>query len=438
MKRKTLVIISLVLIWNFFYGCHFLNAKDSEKSPTRKLIILSIDGFPGYYFQEGSPFYNKIPNLRKLKELSEFNGQVMSSYPSMTYPAHTSMLTGVDPAVHGIFFNGPADFQDNLNGDWYWFADDIRVKTIYNYATENGLKVGSIYWPVTVGAKIDYNIPQFWKNRTEYDVKFLRAMSTEGLYQELEENANVRVGEFSGDREKVLFAIEAWKKYQPDLMLIYTTDLDSMHHSNGVYSVAAGKALKTIDDLLGKLIKEIKLYKKSDLGLMIVSDHGFKRVDKVCYPNNAIASTGNGQWKYKFKTMGGVGVLLRNTNAKKLSTNLLKKMSLQIQEKCPGAIATFEGEDFKNLQTKFYGDTQMFLYTKENLGFSPAKSGWFQVLKGGYYNHGFLPDDKDMGTIHLFYPKGQTQTKVNEVKDVMQLGCEWMNIDCPKGIRKKD
>jgi predicted AlkP superfamily pyrophosphatase or phosphodiesterase len=422
--------------WFFFFWLplFFSNLLPKEKiSSNRKLIILSIDGLPGFYLQPNSSFLESTPVLKNLLEISDFNLEVQSVYPTLTYPAHTSMMTGVDPAIHKIFFNSPIDWKQNLGGDWYWFDEDISVKTLWDFTNELGLKTASIYWPVTVGAKIKYNVPQFWKNKTEYDVKLLRALSTRGMYKYLEKVTNVQVGEFSGDSEKILFAIEAWKKYKPDLLLVYTTDLDTIHHSHGVYSQKARETLVKIDSLVGKFLEEINLFKNPNLGFMIVSDHGFKKVEKICYPNNAFLENSKTNWKYKFKTLGGVGILLKQSSVSDLNRESLEKLQQKIQENCPGSNAVFEGEKYLQLKQEFYADTQMFLYTTEAMSFSEGKGNWLQVLKSSYYNHGFIPEDSEMKTVNIFFPKGRVTKKIQSVKDVLMFSCEWLEINCKVG-----
>ncbi|HNK57297.1 MAG TPA: alkaline phosphatase family protein, partial [Leptospiraceae bacterium] len=175
-------LLSIIL----FLQCSLIE-RDSPNSifQHRKLIILSIDGFPGYYLDKDSKFKDLTPNLNRLLVRSNFSNKVDSVYPTLTYPAHTSMITGVDPIQHGILYNSPVDpFRKYLAG-WFWYDEDIQVKTILDFAKDRGLKTASLYWPVTVGAEIDYNIPQYWRSKTEEDEKLLKALSSKNLYKEL-------------------------------------------------------------------------------------------------------------------------------------------------------------------------------------------------------------------------------------------------------------
>ena len=189
------------VVFFLFFSCNLIERDITSATlfQNRKLIILSIDGFPGYYNAADSKFKDITPNLNKLAAKSHFSNSVDSTYPTLTYPAHTSMLTGTDPILHGIIYNSPTDpFKKYLSG-WLWYDEDIQVKTILDFAREKGLKTASLYWPVTVGADIDYNIPQYWRSKTDEDEKLLKAISTKNLYKELKKDTGLSVLSLSGN-----------------------------------------------------------------------------------------------------------------------------------------------------------------------------------------------------------------------------------------------
>jgi hypothetical protein len=169
---------------------------------------------------------------------------------------------------------------------------------------------------------------------------------------------------------------------------------------------------------------------------MIVSDHGFKPVKQICYPNQAFESASNHKWDYSFKTTGGMAVLVRNRNRPKLLKTDLKKIQAQIIENCPGANAVFEGEEFEYLKKNFFPDGLMFLYTYEEMTFSNGKGKWFQVLEKGFDNHGFLPDDPEMKTINLFYPPLAGGRHIRHVRETIELACEWLELSCRIGEKR--
>ncbi|MCE9499101.1 MAG: ectonucleotide pyrophosphatase/phosphodiesterase [Leptospira sp.] len=415
-----------------------LSAKDKQLK--RRLIILSIDGFPGYYADPESPFAGLTPALDELKSRSKFSNKIRSVYPTMTYPSHTSMITGVDPALHGIWYNSPIDPFGKNQGGWMWYDEDIRVRTITDFAEIAGKRTASVYWPVSVGADIDFNIPQYWRSKIPEDEKIVRALSTNGLYDELKSKTGLVVSEITGDEEKIKNGVELWKLKKPDLLMIYSTDLDTAHHNKGIYSEEAKKKLIKIDFLLGYLIKETKLYEKKNVGLIVVSDHGFKEMNGICYPNTELKKAGHiipekEVWKYFFRTMGGVSILLKNEkSADKISRNEIVSLGRRIAEGCPGAVFESEGDPmFDRILKKFNSNALAVIYSNGNTGFGEkSDNSLFKKLETPVSTHGFLPTDPSMFTILLAYPD-QKNTKLRSVKDVFRLSCDWLKISCRRG-----
>src|ERR1041384_597356 len=119
------------------------------------VIMISIDGLvPDYYLSPAS-LGLKVPNLTRMKLGGAYAEGVEGIFPTVTYPAHTTMITGVRPAVHGIvqnrIFEPPTAPQTK---EWYWFAKDVKSETLWSMAKRAGLVTASVGWPVTVGADI--------------------------------------------------------------------------------------------------------------------------------------------------------------------------------------------------------------------------------------------------------------------------------------------
>src|SRR5262249_26338246 len=147
----------------------------------------SIDGLKPDYVLEADKYGLKIPNLRRLVKEGMYATSVRGVLPTLTYPSHTTMVTGVSPAKHGILTNLPFDPYAKNMGGWYWYAEDIKVPTLWDEATKAGLRTASVDWPVTVGANINFNIAQYWRASTPDDRKLLRVLSTPGLLTEVEQ-----------------------------------------------------------------------------------------------------------------------------------------------------------------------------------------------------------------------------------------------------------
>ena len=61
------------------------------------LLVLSVDGLDWRYLRDANQLGLKIPNLRRLMSDGEVTQGVIGVYPTVTWPSHTSMITGVRP-----------------------------------------------------------------------------------------------------------------------------------------------------------------------------------------------------------------------------------------------------------------------------------------------------------------------------------------------------
>src|SRR6202042_1021135 len=162
---------------------------------------------------------------------------------------------GASPARHGIYSNTTFDpFKRNDRG-WYWYAEDVKVPTLWSAAAAAHLTTANVYWPTSVGAPITYNLPQIWRSGTEDDLKLQRAVNTPGLEQELSKT----LGRYPGGMEETVaedeirarFAIRLLEEKHPDFMTIYFTGLDTAQHESGPFSASSNAVLERIDTLIG-------------------------------------------------------------------------------------------------------------------------------------------------------------------------------------------
>ena len=231
------------------------------------------------YVLKADEYGLRIPNLRRFLSEGVHAAGVRGVLPTVTYPSHTTILTGVWPAKHGIYANETWDPLRKNQGGWYWYAEDIRVPTLWQAAARAGYTVGSISWPVSVGAPgIAYNIPEYWRAQTNDDLKLLRVISTPGLLQELQKTA----GDYAvsldaaeaGDRDRTRYAIALIRQKGVRLLTLHLAALDHVEHSDGPFSARARQALEEIDAMVGQVAAAMR---EADprAAICIVSDHGF-------------------------------------------------------------------------------------------------------------------------------------------------------------------
>jgi len=193
MKPKRIeAVLQTVFSLTLFFAMVWPTLAQEKTAPL--LVVISVDGLRPDYVTAAEAHGAKVPHLRKFLHEGTYAQGVTGVIPTVTYPSHTTLMTGVWPAKHGILANQTFDpLQKNHEG-WYWYAEDIRVPTLWDAAAAAGRTTASIQWPVTAGAKINWNIPEIWRAGTSEDAKLVRVVSTPGLLAE----AKVAVGEYRG------------------------------------------------------------------------------------------------------------------------------------------------------------------------------------------------------------------------------------------------
>ena len=260
-----------------------LNLGAQEKAAPL-LVVISVDGLRPDYVTAADAHGSKVPNLRRFLKQGTYAEGVVGVVPTVTYPSHTTLMTGVWPAKHGIYANTMFDpLQKNFQG-WYWYAEDIRVPTLWDAAAQAGRTTASIQWPVTVGAKITWDIPEVWRAGTPEDVKLLHALSTPGLLSE----AARQIGEYrggidtSGDGDEVRGKYAVWilENKRPGLLVLHLTALDHTEHETGVFSAESVAILERLDAVIGKVWEVAEKIAPGRTYFAVVSDHGFASYDQ--------------------------------------------------------------------------------------------------------------------------------------------------------------
>ena len=258
-------------------------------APRGRVVLISIDGLSAAYLDRPRPEQARIPTLMRLRREGVF-APLRSVWPTQTYPAHTTLLTGASPARHGIVANVPFDPFRSLGGAWYFQHSDIKADTLWKAALRAGLSTGNAYWPVTVGAPVTWSFPQYWNTRGQEDIPRLYEMTTPGLRDEFMEKFHTLPSESGTDRERADAGLHILATRAPALTLIYLTDLDTISHKEGPMSEKSWETLASLDRDLARLLEAAQ--KPGPVTLFVVSDHGFSSVSRAFQPNVALRAAG--------------------------------------------------------------------------------------------------------------------------------------------------
>ena len=126
---------------------------------SKRLIVISLDALGSTDFE----MFSQLPNFKKFIDHAAFCRQVRSVYPSLTYPAHTTIVTGRPPAEHGIV-NNILIQPERSSPDWFWQRKYIQGTTLYDEALKKGMQVAALLWPVTAKSDITWNLPEIFAN----------------------------------------------------------------------------------------------------------------------------------------------------------------------------------------------------------------------------------------------------------------------------------
>ena len=222
-----------------------------------------------------------LPALSALAGEGVFCDNVKTVYPTLTYPIHTSLLTGCYPETHGIGHNQP--FQPDTAPEmraWYWRIGDIKVKTLHQAAKEKGMDIASILWPVT--GKNPYArrcFPEVLPLPGESAVvKMLQYASPvwilrmEALYGKTRKS----IKQPDLDDYAALLCEKLYESRRPpEALTVHLVDCDAMRHKYGVDSPEARAAMERLDARVGRIVEAVKKAGLLEETLFcVVSDHG--------------------------------------------------------------------------------------------------------------------------------------------------------------------
>lgn len=257
------------------------------------LVIISLDSLG---FRDIDEHRTELPTLNKLVNGGTWVKEVKGIYPTLTYPSHTTIITGQYPRKHGIVNN--TKIQPNRKSpDWYWYQKDVKVPTLYDLARKKGLTTAAFLWPVTAGSKITYNLAEIFPNRiwTNQVLISLRASSPLFILEMNQKYGKLRNGIKQPELDDFITActVDTLKRKKPNLTLLHLVDMDSMRHRYGVRSDEALEALHRLDIHVAQVINATKAAGTfEDTNFVILGDHYQINVDKMIHLNTLFAKRG--------------------------------------------------------------------------------------------------------------------------------------------------
>lgn len=276
------------------FSVGFANAAEPN-SPSRHVVVICVDGLPAYLFDDPNA---SMPTIRKLAAAGTRAKGMKVSNPSVTWPNHTSLTTGVRPEKHGVLFNGVLErmgpglpVKVNPRKDK---ADLVHAVTIYDVLHQAGLTTSAINWPCTRNTStIADNFPDVPEALDHTTPKLIAEMKEAGILTDADVQGFAKLGTPGRDHIWTRAVCHTIRQRKPSLVLFHPLNVDAVHHRYGPQTPAGYTAVAYADTLVREVVTAVEQAGILDrTTFLIVSDHGFMSIPKLLQPNVVLRKEG--------------------------------------------------------------------------------------------------------------------------------------------------
>jgi predicted AlkP superfamily pyrophosphatase or phosphodiesterase len=417
------------------------------------VLMISVDGLKPEYVLDADAHGLKIPFLRGLLRDGAHARGVTGVWPTVTYPSHTTLLTGLWPVEHGIYNNLEFDAKHQYAESWFWYAQQIRAPTLWQAAHQAGLSTASVGWPVSVGAtQVDFLIPEYWRifrptaDLNPSDADLMAALSRpEGMLLEMQK----RLGPYMlgndpsppGDVIKTRFALDILRSQKPKFMTIHLSSLDEEQHFHGPFSAEANTALEAIDGQLAQLFAASRANDPDAIDL-VVSDHGFApihhRVNLMRAFLQAELLQSGGPWRAQPWGAGGMAaIMLKDPNDEHTAAQVRELLQSLKSDPRNGIAEILERDAIR--QRGAFPDASFLVVMK--LGYyliNDATSALVSDVTGTPGSHGFSPEYPEMRASFFIGGTGIARHRDLGVIDMRQIAptvAQLLNVRLPSAAQ---
>ncbi|XP_071949206.1 venom phosphodiesterase-like [Antedon mediterranea] len=213
------------------------------------LLLISLDGFRPDYLTRNK---DMVPNINKLRKCGSYAPYMKPAFPSVTFPNHYTIVTGLYPESHGIIGNNMYDPDLGVfslgNGaalDKRWWGGE----PIWNTVMKQGKRAATYFWPGS-DADIQDMRPNYY-------------FTYDGSHA-YEQRIDIVLG-------WLLLPIDR----RPHFITLYFDEPDHAGHDPGPFSDGINDALKKVDDVIGRLMDGLADYNLHNcINMVVVADHG--------------------------------------------------------------------------------------------------------------------------------------------------------------------
>lgn len=278
------------MVWAGFFQPFQVTA-----STQHHVILITIDGLAAYYFSDPK---TPIPTLRRLAAEGASAEGMRVANPAVTWPNHTTLVTGVYPAKHSVLFNGVlhrpgVGLAVRVEG-----AKDkselVAVPTLYDLLHRQGYRTADINWPCTRGATtLDDSFPDVPDQITHMTPRLRDELTAAHWLTGTNDAAFRQQSAPVKDQIWTAAAVQVLRQRAPNLMLVHLLVTDSVQHLYGPLSPAAYTAIALADAHVAEILRAVEAAGlRERTTVLVTADHGFERALKIVNPNVAFRKAG--------------------------------------------------------------------------------------------------------------------------------------------------
>ncbi len=261
----------------------------------RHVVVVSVDAM----VYEDLEILSKLYAFESVWPQTARVNRVKSIYPTITYPCHSTMMTGVYPETHGIINNERLEVCKK-SSPWQHERNLVKAKSIFDYAKEAGLTTAAVFWPVTGNDKnIDYLVNEYWPQHGESTEQCFRdsGSSDEVIEKIVKPNARWVENRHRQHPYCDVFimqcACDMLTNFKPNLLMVHPANVDAYRHQTGLFTTKVESGLHETNLWLLQLMKaadDAGILDKTDF--FIVSDHGQMNIRRCVALNVLLAENG--------------------------------------------------------------------------------------------------------------------------------------------------
>ena len=401
----------------------------------RKLVVISNDAL----VREDMDYLLTKPLFQELVKKGTWVETLKTIYPTVTYPCHTSMITGCYPNKTHLYNN---EVDEWGNSAWVWERKYNHAKTIMDAAKEKGLTTANVFWPVLGNdPSIDFNIPEYWSQTPDepLTVALKRLGTSDKVIKEIVEpnlyyiDGHQRQHPYA-DEFVFACARDMILKYQPDVLFVHPAGIDGLRHGTGLFNDQVTEQIDYTYYWVEKIVRALKEtgnWENTDF--ILTSDHGQMNITRWCHPNILLANAGLIKFDKKLigtrefetyearayiKALGGSAqVFITDKNDKEAYDLTYKVLSDAVKSKLYGFERIYTAEECDK-EEHLNGDFDFVLESEPYTAFGQEPYGEYYTsydlsdYRTGRATHGYLPDKGPQPSMLMIGPDFNEGVKI--------------------------